>query len=120
MSRDNFKFENPDDDSNYVASGDKNMEAFIMNMESEVKFNSDGTVTDAYRENLVNLNDLLMYENIHVSYLPILKFQGKTYGMNHDLILTIDDIRSALENKKIVIMYLAINDSLNKFRAFII
>jgi|ERR1035437_14776 hypothetical protein len=110
-----------DDDTHYVAFGDKNMEVFILNMECQVKYNTgESTLNKTYRENLENVFELFKHENLHISYLPIFKFQKKTYGINQDYILTTEEINSALENNKTVVIYIAINNSLDKFRAIVI
>ena len=108
------------DDKNYLSFGDENMGFFIVNMEIQVKYNSGETLNETYRENLANLFELFKHENLHISYLPIFKFQNKTYGINQNYILTTEEINSALENKKTVVIFIAVNNSLDKFRAIII
>jgi hypothetical protein len=76
-------------------------------------------IDDTSISNINKIEELLKHINIHISSLPICKYKSKTYAISAQDILTIDEIKSIINNN-VVIIFSPINNSLDKFRAIVI
>lgn len=98
------------------------LDVFIHNMYTHINnYNLESIdIDNTYIDNIETVVELIKHENVFVTVLPIVRFKTKTYSIGNDNLITFDEIKSAVENNKDVIIYIAVNNFLNKFRAIIV